>query len=107
MCNDNDLCQGNDALGDSDGDGFCDDIDRCDGDDLSGDGDDDGICNNIDSCFGNDVFGDADNDIEMFRRAGNSVAMGQADDAVKQAASHVTTANTEDGVAEFIESQLL
>ena len=36
------------------------------------------------------AFGDADNDIEMFRRAGRSVAMGQADDAVKQAATDLT-----------------
>ncbi|XOV88480.1 MAG: HAD family hydrolase [Pseudomonadota bacterium] len=45
------------------------------------------------------AFGDAENDIEMFRVAGASVAMGQADDRVKQAASAVTAANTEDGVA--------
>ena len=53
------------------------------------------------------AFGDADNDIEMFRRAGASVAMGQADTEVKKAATHVTTANTDDGVAEFIEKELL
>ena len=53
------------------------------------------------------AFGDADNDIAMFRRAGTSVAMGQADAAVKQAATHVTAANTADGVAEFIERELL
>lgn len=53
------------------------------------------------------AFGDADNDIEMFRRAGRSVAMGQADDSVKSAATDLTTANTEDGVARFIEQQLL
>ncbi len=45
------------------------------------------------------AFGDADNDIEMFRIAGASVAMGQASDKVKAAATTVTRANTEDGVA--------
>lgn len=53
------------------------------------------------------AFGDSENDIEMFRRAGRSVAMGQADDELKDAATHVTTANTEDGVALFIENELL
>ncbi len=45
------------------------------------------------------AFGDAENDIEMFRVAGASVAMGQADNRVKNAATTVTAANTEDGVA--------
>ncbi len=53
------------------------------------------------------AFGDAGNDIEMFKIAGQSVAMGQADDSVKQAATHVTTHNEDDGVAEFIEQNLL
>lgn len=49
------------------------------------------------------AFGDAENDIEMFRVAGASVAMGQADERVKAAASMVTKANTEDGVALVID----
>lgn len=53
------------------------------------------------------AFGDAENDIAMFDRAGESVAMGNAEEAVKDAATHQTGANTEDGVAEFIESRLL
>lgn len=53
------------------------------------------------------AFGDAGNDIAMFARAGQSVAMGQADDAVKAKATHITKANFEDGVAVFIEQQLL
>lgn len=53
------------------------------------------------------AFGDADNDIEMFKRAGRSVAMGQADELVKQAATDITAANTDDGVARFIEQMLL
>ncbi len=53
------------------------------------------------------AFGDADNDIQMFRCAGTAVAMGQADARVRQAATHVTGDNTADGVAEFIERELL
>ncbi len=53
------------------------------------------------------AFGDADNDIAMFRMAGQSVAMGQASDDVKRAATHVTSDHGEDGVAEFIEQNLL
>lgn len=53
------------------------------------------------------TFGDAGNDIEMFRVAGESVAMGQADEAVKSAADHVTLSNDADGVAVFIEEHLL
>lgn len=52
------------------------------------------------------AFGDAQNDIEMFRVAGGSVAMGQADDEVKAAATIVTDANTEDGVAKVIDRLL-
>ena len=53
------------------------------------------------------AFGDADNDIMMFERAGESVAMGQAADEVKNAATYVTADHREDGVAAFIESHLL
>ncbi len=53
------------------------------------------------------AFGDAHNDIEMFKIAGSSVAMGQAGDDVKEAATHVTAPHTEDGVAAFIEKELL
>ena len=49
------------------------------------------------------TFGDAENDIEMFKVSGASVAMGQASDAVKAAATVVTAANTEDGVAQAID----
>jgi len=44
------LCQGNDASGDSDADGVCDDIDVCQGDDATGDTDSDGICDDVDNC---------------------------------------------------------
>lgn len=53
------------------------------------------------------AFGDADNDIAMFRQAGESVAMAQADDKVKAAANHITLSNLDDGVADYIESHLL
>jgi hydroxymethylpyrimidine pyrophosphatase-like HAD family hydrolase len=52
------------------------------------------------------AFGDAHNDIEMFRIAGGSFAMGQADDEVKAAASAVTAPCIEDGVAVAIERLL-
>ena len=52
------------------------------------------------------TFGDAENDIEMFKVSGASVAMGQASAAVKAAATTVTAANTEDGVAQAIERLL-
>lgn len=53
------------------------------------------------------AFGDADNDIAMFERAGQSVAMGQANESVKARATHSTSANFDDGVAHFIEQELL
>jgi Cof subfamily protein (haloacid dehalogenase superfamily) len=53
------------------------------------------------------VFGDMDNDVAMFRRAGLSVAMGQAPDAVKAAADFVSTSNEQDGVAHAIDAFVL
>ncbi len=50
------------------------------------------------------VFGDMDNDVPMFRRAGLSVAMGQAPDAVKAEADFVSSSNQEDGVAHAIDT---
>ena len=52
------------------------------------------------------AFGDSDNDLEMFRVAGASVAMGQAGDHLKEAATFVTAPNSEDGVAVAIEHLL-
>jgi len=52
------------------------------------------------------AIGDADNDMEMFRVAGGSFAMGQASDEVKAAAKAVTASNEEDGVAQAIERLL-
>lgn len=52
------------------------------------------------------AFGDAEADIEMFRVAGASVAMGQASDHVKSFATAITASNDEDGVALAIERLL-
>jgi Cof subfamily protein (haloacid dehalogenase superfamily) len=49
------------------------------------------------------AFGDSDADIEMFRVAGASVAMGQASAKVQDAATWTTASNTQDGVAQAIE----
>lgn len=52
------------------------------------------------------AFGDAEADLEMFRVAGASVAMGQASDHVKSFATAVTASNDDDGVAVAIEGLL-
>ena len=52
------------------------------------------------------AFGDSGNDVEMFKVAGASVAMGQAGDAVKAAATYVSMPNDQDGVAVAIERLL-
>jgi Cof subfamily protein (haloacid dehalogenase superfamily) len=49
------------------------------------------------------VLGDMDNDVEMFRKAAFGVAMGNASDAVKQAANAATASNNEDGFASAID----
>ncbi|WP_346779333.1 Cof-type HAD-IIB family hydrolase [Paenibacillus brevis] len=46
--------------------------------------------------------GDSLNDLEMIRSAGLGIAMGNAQEAVKQAADAVTGTNDEDGVAQAI-----
>lgn len=53
------------------------------------------------------VIGDGGNDPAMFAVAGLSIAMGQAEEAVKRHASVVTGSNVEDGVAEAIERFIL
>ena len=52
------------------------------------------------------VIGDGHNDVAMFERAGNSVAMGNADPEVRAKAKHTTVSNEEDGVAVVIENLL-
>lgn len=49
------------------------------------------------------VIGDMPNDLPMFARAGLSIAMGQAPDAVRTAANWTTGSNEEDGVAQAID----
>ena len=49
------------------------------------------------------AFGDSENDLEMFRAAGASVAMGQADEHTKSVATHITARNDEAGVARAVE----
>ncbi|MDH3643367.1 MAG: Cof-type HAD-IIB family hydrolase [Gammaproteobacteria bacterium] len=52
------------------------------------------------------AFGDSENDIEMFRAAGASVAMGQADEKTRAAATTVTAPHDEAGVAHAVEHLL-
>jgi len=53
------------------------------------------------------VIGDGPNDVEMFRQAGVSIAMGQAVDEVKEAAGNVTSSNDDEGWARGIEQYVL
>jgi len=53
------------------------------------------------------AIGDAENDIEMIQLAGMGVAMGNANQAVKDAADVAVASNDEDGVAEAIERYVL
>jgi Cof subfamily protein (haloacid dehalogenase superfamily) len=53
------------------------------------------------------AIGDAENDIEMLQLVGVGVAMGNAPQAVKDAAAFVTADNDSDGVAEAVERFVL
>ena len=53
------------------------------------------------------VIGDGPNDIEMFREAGLSIAMGQGVDEVIDAAQYITSSNDNDGWARGIEKYVL
>ncbi|MEH7391859.1 HAD family hydrolase [Bacillus sp. JJ1503] len=53
------------------------------------------------------AIGDGPNDIEMLRHAGTGVAMGNACEKVKAAADFITGHHENDGLAEFIERNLL
>ena len=48
-------------------------------------------------------IGDESNDIEMLKKAGLGIAMGNASMEVKSAADYVTLSNKEDGVAVALE----
>jgi Cof subfamily protein (haloacid dehalogenase superfamily) len=52
-------------------------------------------------------IGDMENDTYMFKRAGLSIAMGNATDEVKSQATHVTTTNMEEGFANAMERFIL
>ncbi|MCB9674847.1 MAG: hypothetical protein H6737_07005 [Alphaproteobacteria bacterium] len=62
ICNESDLCFGDDSTGDADFDGVCANLDPCFGDDATGDTDADGVCDSDDDCFGDDATGDTDAD---------------------------------------------
>ena len=53
------------------------------------------------------VIGDGPNDIEMFKQAGVSIAMGQAVDEVKEAATYSTASNDNEGWARGIDNYVL
>ena len=53
------------------------------------------------------TIGDGGNDVAMFRKAGLSIAMGNAAPEVKQQANCVTGSNEEDGFASAIERYIL
>ncbi|MCJ2106384.1 Cof-type HAD-IIB family hydrolase [Methylobacterium sp. E-041] len=53
------------------------------------------------------TFGDAGNDGAMFARSGVSVAMGNAEEAVKAAATDLTDTNDADGFAEAVDRLIL
>ena len=53
------------------------------------------------------AIGDGHNDVAMFRVAGLSIAMGQAQEDVRIQADRVTGSNTEEGVVQAIERYLL
>jgi hydroxymethylpyrimidine pyrophosphatase-like HAD family hydrolase len=52
------------------------------------------------------VLGDMENDLEMFRKAGFAIAMGNAAAEVKRAADVVTLSNEEDGWASAVERHI-
>jgi Cof subfamily protein (haloacid dehalogenase superfamily) len=49
------------------------------------------------------TIGDMQNDLAMFRKSGASIAMGNATDDVKRAATHVTASNEDEGFAKAID----
>lgn len=53
------------------------------------------------------ALGDANNDLEMLAYAGHSVAMGNSEPHIKQAARYVTGTNDEAGVAQAVKAYVL
>lgn len=52
-------------------------------------------------------IGDSENDLSMIKYAGMGVAMGNADDEIKEIANYITDTNNNDGVAKAIEKFVL
>ena len=52
------------------------------------------------------AIGDSFNDLSMFEKVGYSVAMGNANEEIKEKANEVTLSNDDDGVAVFLEKLL-
>ncbi len=52
------------------------------------------------------AFGDAENDISMLKYAGIGVAMGNAQEAVKEIANEITEDNEHDGIAKSLERHI-
>lgn len=50
------------------------------------------------------AFGDNENDLEMLQAAGHGIAMGNAEDFVKDVADHIADTNEEDGVRLALEA---
>ena len=53
------------------------------------------------------TLGDQPNDVLMFRKSGLSIAMGQASDEVKAAATHTSDSVEDEGFAKAIERYVL
>ncbi|MCW6701158.1 Cof-type HAD-IIB family hydrolase [Anaerococcus sp. NML200537] len=53
------------------------------------------------------AIGDERNDLAMLKAAGVGVVMGNAPDVVKEIADYITKSNDEDGIAYYIENELL
>ena len=53
------------------------------------------------------AFGDDYNDFEIIKECGVGVAMGNAEEAIKEVAEYITATNEEDGVAKFLEEKIL
>ncbi|MFV0520138.1 MAG: Cof-type HAD-IIB family hydrolase [Lachnospirales bacterium] len=53
------------------------------------------------------AMGDQMNDIDMIKKVGFGIAMGNAHDKIKEVAKHITVSNDEDGVAKAIEEFVL
>jgi hydroxymethylpyrimidine pyrophosphatase-like HAD family hydrolase len=53
------------------------------------------------------TIGDMPNDVTMFQKSGTSIAMGQASDEVKSAATYSTTSSEEEGFANAVERYVL